>query len=361
MHQSVSTARRALLLGSCAAMLTGGCAASSPRRPSIWQGNGAPAYEPRPVAPPRQAPYLLGDGSIGIVGNDGMEALIGDLNQLFMDTHPGIRFATRLEGSSTAMPALAAGATLFAPMTRHPWPGDRDAFVQLHGRQPIAVRIAYNGHGPRPPARTPPAVYVHQTNPLAGMSLSQLAQVFTVGSPPGDILTWGQLGLRADRAERRIHVYGLRDDGGFASGARDAYFAGRPFAAHYEPLASREAVLKAVAADPFGICMLGWIDAAKVTTGVRVLALAEGTGQIYHGPALESVMRGLYPLSSPVQFLVDKPPGKPIDPVAHEYLRMALSREGQALVARQIDSEEGYVPLSTEDLAGELRHLASLS
>lgn len=358
---AANAARRSLFLMGAAALA--GCA-FAPRGtkglPVAAANSTAPAYAPRPVAIPANAPYVLRDGSIAIVGNDGMEDLVKDLNALFVRAHPGVRFTLRMEGSSVGLPALTAGATLLAPMSRDLWVSDRNAFRQVHGHLPTAVRIGYNGHGPRPPAKTPPAVYVHATNPLRGLTMAQLAQVFTAGSPEGDFNTWGQLGLAGEWASRRLHVYGLRDDGGFATGMREKYFKGQPFSARYEALASREAVIRAVATDPYGIALVGWIDASRVSSVVRVLPLGTAPSGPFHGPAYEHVAGGLYPLSAAVQFYVNKIPDQPLDPLAREYLRLALSREGQALVARQSDSEEGYVPLSAADLQSQSSLLARL-
>ncbi|PPT92935.1 PstS family phosphate ABC transporter substrate-binding protein [Xanthomonas theicola] len=320
-----------------------------------------PAYVPRPVAAPAGASYLTGDGAVTIVGNDGLQDVIDRLDALFVRHHPQVRFATVMRGSSTGMPALAAGATLFAPLTRDMWPGDRAAFRQLHGYDATPVRIGYNGYGPRPPHKTPPAVYVHADNPLAGLTLAQVARIFTDGQDGGDLATWSQLGLDDGAwADRRIHAYGLRDDGGFATGLRIARLGGRPFALKYEALPSREAVIRAVAADRYGIGLLGWIDAAAVSSQVRVLPLAQAPGEPFHGPDHASVRQGRYPLSAAVQFYVDRAPDRPLDPLVKEYLRLALSREGQALLEAQRDAEEGYVPLSAEDLARERQRLEAL-
>lgn len=149
------------LLACC---LLAACATSTPVSPSPAD-NGAPAYAPRPVSVPAQAGYVLPDGRVHIIGNDGMQALIDALNAAFSRHHPNVRFAATLQGSSTGMPALAANATLLAPMTRDMWPGDRAAWRQLQrsqgaqgSQEPLAVRIGYSGYGPRPPHKTPPAV-----------------------------------------------------------------------------------------------------------------------------------------------------------------------------------------------------------
>jgi phosphate transport system substrate-binding protein len=196
-------------------------------------------------------------------------------------------------------------------------------------------------------------VYVHRSNPLAGMSMALLAQVFTTGALPADINQWSQLGLKGTWAPRRIHAYGLRDDGGFATGIRQARLGGYPFAIKYEALASREAVIAAVAQDPYGIALLGWVDAAKTSDQVRILPLSARPGEAFFTPSYEDVRAGKYPLSAAMQLYVNRAPGKPLDPLVKEYLRVALSPEGQAILAAQKDTEEGYVPLSAEDVARE--------
>ena len=345
------------LLACC---LLAACATSTPVSPSPAD-NGAPAYAPRPVSVPAQAGYVLPDGRVHIIGNDGMQALIDALNAAFSRHHPNVRFAATLQGSSTGMPALAANATLLAPMTRNMWPGDRAAWRQLQrsqgaqgSQEPLAVRIGYSGYGPRPPHKTPPAVYVNASNPLAGLDMAQVARIFTDGQPGGDLNTWGQLGLtQPGWASRRIHAYGLRDDGGFATGVRTARLGGRPFSVKYEPLPSRQDVIRAVSQDPYGIGLIGWMNASAVAANVRPLPLAAQPGQPFYGPDLPSVRQGRYPLSHHVQFYARQP----LDELARQYLLFALSSEGQAIVASQQGSAEGYVPLSADDLAAERRKL----
>jgi phosphate transport system substrate-binding protein len=305
-------------------------------------------------------PYVNRDGTVAIVGNDGLEEVIRQLNALFTRQYPAVRFSLRMEGSSAGMPALTAGATAFAPLTRDMWPGDQAAFRQVYGYDATPVRIGYNGHGPRPPAKTPPAVYVHRDNPLAGLTMAQVGQVLTSGAAAGDIQLWSQLGLKDGWAPRRIHVYGLRDDGGFATGLRHARFKKRPYTASYEALATREAVIQAVAADRYGIAVLGWVNASATSDQVRVLPLAGKAGAPYYGPDKAYVRAGLYPLSMPVQLYVNRAPGKPLDPLVKAYLQLALSPQGQAIINAQQDSEEGYLPLSEQDLQMEQQKLNGL-
>lgn len=320
---------------------------------------GAQEYRPRTVPFPTGAGYVLPDGRIALHGNDDMAAMVDALDAEFERTHPGFRFAPALKGSSTAMPALTAGVTPIAMMGRELWRGDLGAFRTVHDYDPTSIRIAYAGHGPRPGGKAPPSVYVNLHNPLPGLTMAQLAQVITWGTVQGDIHLWSQLGLEGEWATRKIHVYGLRDDGGFATSLRLARLGGMPFTASYEALPDYAAVVRAVAADPYGLGIVGWLDPAKGSDAIRIVPLAGQAGQPFVLPTKANVSAGAYTLSSFVTFYVDRAPGKPLPPFLKEYLAMALSREGQAIVARYSDGEDGFVPLAAKDLSEERSKLAA--
>jgi phosphate transport system substrate-binding protein len=321
----------------------------------------SPLILAQPLTPPTLAPYLTRDGAIAIIGNDGMQTLIEQLNAQFIGKHPGFRFAVTAKGSSVGIPALTADATAIAPLSREGWLGDMHGFEQVKGYAPLDIRIGYSGFGPRAPHKTPPAIYVNAKNPLPGLTLGQVAQIITAGQPQGDINTWGQVGVKDGQwAPRRIHLYGLRDDGGFATNLRLDKLGGLPFAGKYEALSTREEVIAAVANDLYGIGLTGWVDATKTSTQVRVLPLAANAGEAFMTPAYEDVATGRYPLSSYLHLYVDQRPGQKLPPFIKEYLRMALSDEGQKLVREQRESEEGYVPLSAADLQKERKKLEAL-
>lgn len=299
-------------------------------------------------------------GPITIAGNDGMEPFVERLCARFKRDHPDVEFHLAMLGSSTAFPALASDACVIAPMSRAPWAADRAAFKSAKGHAASVIHIGYTGHGPRPGAKTPPSLYVHASNPLAGLPMADVARVFSSGSAEGDINFWHQLGLGGDWAERRIHLYGLRDDGKYASGFRDAHLAGRAYAIHYETLPDRASILKAVSQDPFGIGSVGWFNAQKFAGDVRVLALSRQRGGRLCTPVLNDVAAGDYPLSAFVSLYFDRSPNAPFQPWLKDYLALALSDEGQAILSEFTWSSEGYVPLSAFDLQAQRRALADL-
>jgi phosphate transport system substrate-binding protein len=315
----------------------------------------AASYKPQHVAVPRGASYLRADGSIYIVGDDGMDETIARLDALFARTHPGFRFTTVLKGSSTGIGALTAGVSAMAPMGRIGWADDIGAFKEVYGYAPLDIHIGYDafthaGH------KNPPALYVNAKNPLAGLTAQEAERIFTTGASGGDLVTWGQLGLKGAWGKRRIHLYGLRDDGGFATSLREAMMGKHPFSARYEALDKPDEVVAAVAQDPYGVALMGFYDAEK-TPQVKLVPLAVSGGAPFVAPTFENVQAGLYPYASDLRIYVNRRPGAPLDPFVKEYLRMVLSPQGQAIVAEGRDNEQGFVPLAPEAVQAELAKL----
>ena len=305
---------------------------------------------------PQRGPGTVApDGSLSIIGSDTLTTIMPDVLAAYARQAPKVRFTADLRGSSTAIPALTAGTTIFAPMGRELWENDLDGFRQVKGYDPVRIRVAYASHGPRADGKTPPAIYVNAGNPLAGMSMPQVKRVFAAGAPGGDIVDWSTLGGTAGT----IHVYGARDDGGFGSAMRTSKLDGLPFSARYQAMPSGKAILAAVAADPLAIGYATWIDAGEAPASVRILPLSAREGGPYVLPDA-GAGRGAWPISYFLNIYLDKAPGKPIDVAAKALLRFLLSEEGQAIIARHTDEDDGYVPLDDKDLAAERRLVESL-
>jgi phosphate transport system substrate-binding protein len=325
--------------------------------PARAQGGGAQAasYTPQRVAVPRAAPYVRPDGTIYIVGDDAMDETMAKLDALFARTHPGFRFTTLLKGSSTGVGGLTAGVSAMAPMGRPGWPDALSAFKEVYGYAPLDVHIGYDSFS-HPGHKNPPALYVNARNPLAGLTAEQATRIFTAGAKGGDITTWGQLGLKGAWAHRRIHLYGLRDDGGFATSLRESKMGKHPFSPRYEALDKPEEVIAAVSQDPFGVALMGFYDPEKAPQA-KLVPLAAREGAPFVAPTYENVEAGLYPYASDLRIYVNRRPGAPLDPFLKEYLRMVLSPQGQAIVAEGRDNEQGFVPLDPQAVRAELAKL----
>lgn len=305
------------------------------------------------------ASYVEADGKVVVIGNDGLERVLTGIATIVGRSHPDLHYDFALKGSSTGLPALAAGATLIAPLTREARHTEIAGFKQALGYEPTAIKIGYSGWGPRANGKTPTAVYVSRANPLSEISMEDVARVFSSGSPHGDINLWSQLGEKGEAGKRHIHIYGLRDDGSFATSLRERFFDNRPYVFRYEPLESYAAVLEAISADPFGIAIVGWVKSTEVPNDVKIIPLKSADGKL-ETPRRQDVASGSYPLSSGIYFYFDKAPGKPLDPLVRAWVEAALSKEGQAVIAAQANTAEGYLPLAPEDISSEQAKINAL-
>ncbi|WP_159982393.1 MULTISPECIES: PstS family phosphate ABC transporter substrate-binding protein [unclassified Novosphingobium] len=299
--------------------------------------------------------YVAPDGSLAIIGSDTLTTIMPEILAAYALHAPSVHFTGDLRGSSTAIPALTAGTTAFAPMGRELWQNDLDGFRQAKGYDPVRIRVAYASHGPRADGKTPPAIYVNARNPLAGLSTERVKRIFAAGAPGGDISDWSALGIPAGP----IHVYGARDDGGFGSAMRLSKLGGLLFSARYQAMPSGKAIVEAIAADPLGIGYATWMDSGTAPAGARVLPLASREGQPFVLPT-NGKARSAWPISYFLNIYVDRAPGRPFDPAAKGLLHFLLSDEGQAIIARHVGEDEGYVPLDKADLAAERARINAL-
>lgn len=310
-------------------------------------------YEPQQITVPGNAPYLLPDGSIYIVGDDTMEPLLKRLNELFVQTHPGIRFSMLLRSPPTGLDGIQAGVSLFAPVAHDAWETEIEPFKRLTGYRPLDVRIGRRGYAGAG-TENPPGIYVNANNPLPQLNIDQLARIFTTGQMPSDLRQWSQLGVDGEWANHAIHLYGTRDDGRTVTALRTARFGGLPFARHYEGLPEDADVLRALAGDRYGIGVVWFVESGSVPREVRLVPLAENAGAPPSVAEYEDVRRGRYPLSPYLHLYIRSAAGEPLDPVVKEYVRLALSFVGQHIIEELKDGKQGYAALTPEEAVREL-------
>lgn len=201
---------------------------------------------------------------------------------------------------------------------------------------------------------------------MATLSLDQLAAILTTGTSKGDITRWGQIRFHeapvgnngSDYAKREIHVYipmlhGLP----VVSTNRDRLGEGLTWTPRAEYLPMMEDVVNAVANDPFGIGITGWfpIDEGwdrqtELGSKVRLLPLSvDAESRASHGGPGD-----LYPLAGGLHLLINRVPGKPVEPWLRAYVELILSKEGQSILEGMTKSE-GFIPLTSEQAEKEAR------
>ena len=308
------------------------------RRALSAEGQGAVAEDaakffplPAPAVEfPRGASYLTPAGAISIVGYNDMAELFAALCARFGAAHPGFAFALDLKGTRTAPPALAAGQSALAPMGAEFSAAELAGYRAATGGDPLVVRLAHASLDPRA-LSGPLAIFVHRDNPLSSLTLDEVAAIFSGADTSRELRPCGVNAEAALGLYFRRHALGGR--------ALAAAFAGFPQSAE---------VVKRVGEDERAI---GFAAAMRATPAVKILALAPRAGDAPVALTAENLAAGRYPLDR--HLLVGA--RRPLEPWVREFLRFALSPEGQAIVAA---GTLGYLPLDARDAAAERAKLS---
>jgi phosphate transport system substrate-binding protein len=289
-----------------------------------------PPYEPHNGEPPKVAGYLTPAGAIAIVGYNDMQEMLAALCSRFTATHPNCAFALDLKGTRTAPPALAAGRSLFAPMGAEFSERELADYRAATGGEPIAFRIAHASLGTHA-LSGPLAIFVHRDNPLSSLTLAEVTGIFSGAKP-----------------RRDLQPCGLAPETALGRFMRERTLGGAVFAPSFSGFPQSADVVQHVAENPHAI---GFAAAVRASAGVKILALAPEAGAAPVPLTEENLIAGRYPLDRHLLIYARTP----LDPITREFLRLALSRDGQQIIA---SGTLGYLPLSARDAAVERAKLS---
>lgn len=308
-------------------------------------------YTPQPASAFADSRFIDKQGAFRIAGADHVDFIVKRFNAALVDAHPDWRFRIESKGTTSAVPLLTHGVTMFGAMGRAINPLETSAYRKIVGSDPLEIRVAYASDDTSQHLATSLAAYVNRANPLDTLSIEQINRTLTIGHPQGDFSRWGQLGLKGEWAERAIHPYGTPEFTGFGTYMQKDQLGGLPLAPGYEAYGKTELILQRLAADPAGI---GIAAIGLENDRIKQLRIIDPkTGVITTGSPAQ-VADGSYPYGRYLYFYLRREPGKTIDPVVREYLRFVLSRQGQTLIASQ---PKGYLPLTGKDARAELAKL----
>jgi phosphate transport system substrate-binding protein len=301
-------------------------------------GAAAQALKVDPALPPYQRVSGV-SGSLSSVGSDTMNNMMTLWAETFRKMYPNVKVQVEGKGSSTAPPALIAGTAQFGPMSRAMRATEIDQFEQRYGYKPTELRTSYDAL----------AVYVHRDNPIQKMTLAQVEAVFGKSRKRGykeNIATWGQLGLTGDWANRPISLYGRNSASGTYGFFKEHTLKNGDYKNTVKEQPGSASVVQGVTEDRFGI---GYSGIGYRTSGVKAVALAETDKGTYSDGKYEDVTGGKYPLWRYLYIYVNKAPGKPLDPIVAEFVKLMYSKEGQEVVVK-----DGYMPLPAAAAKAEL-------
>jgi phosphate transport system substrate-binding protein len=242
-----------------------------------------------------------------------------------------------LEGTRTAPPALAQGVSAFAPMGAEFSDEELKQYREVAGTDPLMFRVAHDSLNPR--ARSAPlAIFVNRDNPLASLSMDQVARIFATAADGRQIENWSHLGQR----DAPIHLFGLDANTALARFLRHK-IQDRPLSPGLHGYPQSADVVREVGRDPLAI---GFAARNLATPEVKALALSEGDGDPPSTGSAEDLVAGRYPLDRTLYIFARRP----LDPLVRDYLDLVLSPAGQSLIAA---GSLGYLPLNAAELAAE--------
>lgn len=268
-------------------------------------------------------------GNLDSVGSDTLNNLMTFWTEKFKEFYPNVNIQVEGKGSSTAPPALISGTAQLGPMSRKMKGKEVDAFEKKFGYKPTPVRVAVDAL----------AVFVNKDNPIKGMSLAQVDAAFSKSARRGlgELKNWGELGLKGDWANRPISLYGRNSASGTYGFFKKLVLKKGDYSDKVKEQPGSASVVQGVSVDRFA---MGYSGIGYKTAGVRALPLAE-KGSRYVEPTAANALAGKYPLARFLYVYVNKAPGKPLDPLTLEFLKMVLSKEGQQVVVKG-----GYFPIA---------------
>jgi phosphate transport system substrate-binding protein len=281
-------------------------------------------------------------GNLSAIGSDTLNNVMSTWAEGFRKEYPSVQVQVEGKGSSTAPPALIAGTAQLAPMSREMKADELDAFEKKFGYPPTQIRVAIDAL----------AVYVQKDNPLDKATLAQVDAVFSKArrcGNPGAIDNWGDLGVKGALATQPIRLYGRNSASGTYGYFKEIALCGGDYRDTVKEQPGSSAVVQGVTEDKQGI---GYSGIGYKTAGVKALSLAKDANSPFSATDPEEVYAGKYPLARFLYVYVNRAPGKALDPLTNEFMKFALSHQGQEEVQK-----EGYLPLKAATVEQELAKL----
>jgi phosphate transport system substrate-binding protein len=257
--------------------------------------------------------------SIENKGSDTMVNLALAWAETYGQLRPEIQVAVTGGGSGTGIAALINGTVDMANASRQIKDEERTK-AEENGIEPVEHVVAGDAI----------AVVVHPSNPVEGLTIPQLSDIFS-----GKITNWRAVGgkdrpivLLSRESNSGTHVFFLEQVLRQGDGEDRTLFSPDTLL-----MPSSEGISAEVRQNPNAI---GYDGLGYVTPDQKVIAVAPVEGAPYVLPTVETVKGGTYPVARGLYiYTVGDPQG-----AIRDYLDWILGPEGQAIVQRL-----GFVPL----------------
>ena len=260
-------------------------------------------------------------GAAQIIENKGSDTLVNlalAWAEAYTQIFPEVRISVTGGGSGTGIAAMINGTVDIANASRA-MKEEEIAAAEANGITPVEFTVAGDAI----------AVVVHPTNPVQGLTLAQISEIYT-----GKIDNWQQVGgedrpivLLSRESNSGTYVYFLENVVRLGDSESDLLFSPDTLL-----MPSSEGISTEVRQNPNAI---GYDGLGYVTPDQKMLAVAQDAGGPFVLPAVETVNDGSYPIARALyMYTAGEPAGQ-----VKAYLDWILN-EGQGLV-----KELGFVPL----------------
>lgn len=261
---------------------------------------------------------VVSETTIENKGSDTMVNLALAWAEEYMKQHPDVRLSVTGGGSGTGIAAMINGTVDIANASREMKQEEIDA-AKKNGREPKEFVVAQDAI----------AVVVHPSNPVNGLTLRQLSDIYT-----GKITNWREVGgadrpivLLSRESNSGTYVYFLENVIRLGDSKSQLLFSPETLL-----MPSSEGISAEVRQNPNAI---GYDGLGYVTPDQKMLGVAKNNASEFVLPSVESVNAGTYPISRPLyMYTAGEPQG-----AVKAYMDWVL-QDGQTLI-----SELGFVPL----------------
>ena len=265
-----------------------------------------------------------------LIQNRGSDTLLNVAQawaEAYATVNPNVAVAVTGGGSGTGISAMINGNVDIANASRKM----RDSEIELargNGVEPIEFIVGYDAL----------AVYLHEDNPIEGLSLAQLKAIYGEGGPT---TRWSDLGVSVPGCDSDeivlvsrqnnsgTYVYFketvLGDDTEYKLGSRDMH--------------GSKDVVDLVENTP---CAIGYSGLAYATEHVGMPCVTVEEGGDCVEPTIATAVNGSYPIARPLMMYTA---GQPLGAVK-DYMDWILSAEGQCVIF-----ERGYAPHTETECA----------
>ena len=278
-------------------------------------------------------------GNLSSVGSDTLNNLMTLWAEEFNKFYPNVKIQVEGKGSSTAPPALISGTAQLGPMSRSMKETEIDQFEKKFGYKPMPIRVAVDAL----------AVFVNKDNPIKCLTMAQVDAIFSKSRRAGykeDVATWGQVGLTGEWATKPISLYGRNSASGTYGFFKEHALKNGDLKDSVKEQPGSAAVVQGVTVDRFGA---GYSGIGYATAGVRPVPLADKGGGKCVEAVADNAYSGAYPMARFLFVYINKAPGKGLDPLTREFVKVILAKEGQEGVIK-----DGYFPIPASIAKEEL-------